>query len=228
MRTLNLKKLTVLFGLSLMIFITACQKDQNLDEIANEPQVETTDGSEYDDLFTEVDLLNEPVISDANEKDEFEILNDGLPQDVESPEAESNTEYRDSNGNTYSLWGCLDSLTLTRLQKKAIVGAVVDRNLCRKYHIIQIRKINHQIIAQANKERNFWMIKYLKGDITLNRLLTELVKIKVKTKYQLRNNPAKQHHIIALKKCNRTYVLKLKHILTPRQWVQYLNCRRGK
>lgn len=220
MNILSFKSVVISLAMSLLFVFTACQKDDTLQDI---PVQETiVDGSVYDGLFVENSLLETPVIATADENMEFSIVVDGVPEDLDNSPS---TLRLDSNGNRHVIWDCLDSLGLTQSQVDSIKMAGKANLFCKYVHIVKIRQINATIIANANKQRLALLYQYHQGNITLARLRIELLKVKVETMIELAKNPAKRHHLLAIKECNRKYALRLKVILTPQQWQAFIICR---
>lgn len=205
-------------ALTLMVGLIACEKSSVLDDFA------TPSGLTAEQLaalpFPEGELLTNPALQEATETQELAILSDGVA-DFEQGRGYA---FRDSSGQVHGMWGCLDSLQLTQGQKDSIRQVTGNFMACRAYHIREIRQINQTIISGANLQRQQLIQQYRNGQITQAQLKTALRQLMIQTRYQLRNNPAKQQQMAQLRSCYDRYLRAMHQILTPTQWQQFRDC----
>lgn len=225
MHKLKLRTLLLPGLLSLILLFNACQKNEIIDEVLDNTELNETD-LEIDEITDdEALLLESPVIQEATEDEELAILNDGFPTELDDPEA--SMLRLDSNGVRLNIWDCLDTLNLDSLQIDSLRAAAHNFHRCRVFHITQIRLINLRIIQAGNQERRDLIQQYLGGQLTLPQLFHQLRQLNNRIKYALRNNPAKQRHLHALRNCFRRFIHRIKAILTPQQWQLFIACLRA-
>lgn len=213
---------------ALSLTLVACEKSNPIESI-DDPTSQVTISEVEEQIASlpdyEAELLKAPVLQEMTEDVEMEILIDGAPTDLEDPF--SAAESIDSNGVRHGIFKCLDTLNLSQGQKDSVRAALFRTHQCKKSHIQAIRVINHRIIQNANQQRNQLVRQFVTGQITRAQLVRQLTQLNIQTHRLLRNNSAKQHHLLELRRCNLKFYRALHNILSPAQWQQFIHCRRG-
>lgn len=225
----TIKKLSLIAIFAITLLIYACQKTDSLTTADEKISITETESQAVEDAVNNfpnylTSLLAEPVVVKMDENTEMSILYDGAPENIENQGIEVISI--DANGRRHSLFRCIDTLTLSDGQLDSIKSALRKLHQCRKAHITTIRKMHHQIILRANKQRAFLIKQYREGEITIQRLRTELKQLNREAFLLIRNNPAKKAHLKAIRQCNRRFYGAIRNTLTLEQWGTIVECRR--
>ena len=218
-----MKRITLIlssFALIILLF-SACQKDntsvlsENIETMAaKDPQIVQL-------AIDETALMEMPLFVEGDLDKEFLLINDGIPKKLDDPNGPLTLT---PDQQPVPVKPCLDSLNLAQWQLDSIHHALTMRHNCATFHLQQIKQINQQILQNANQHRQQLLNDYNNGLITQQQLHQALHQLRQQTRYAFRHHPAKVQHLQALRGCHRMFFFRLKHILTPAQWQQFIDC----
>lgn len=215
------KSLTFLTIFGSLLFAACTQQEAQLAEVTSETAKQTLSEEDLAEIpYTEAALLLQPVLQPPTVDQEMAIIQDGVPEEIES----KHFHFFDSSGTRYSIWACLDSTNLSIAQKDSLRLATRRFQLCKRLVIHDIRTINRTILASANQERKLLVKAYRSGRITLVQLQQKLLQLVRKTRHALRTHPVKLRHLAQLRHCYHRYLRALHRVLTPAQWQTFIQC----
>lgn len=203
---------------------TACDKETELTP-QNTGSVEKLSAQV---LVTNYKLIENPAVSEADLSAEFLILNDGIAEE------DLPTGINEQTGNLYcrkqfkdSLYFIFTKLELTKEQAIKVHYALNDFHKCKMHHYALLKKINHEIIEKANKERYIIMMKLKNNEITKEQAEKKLKELKLMIEDRFKNDPVRKKILENLYKCHLELLENLRLILTKDQWEKFLFYLKG-
>jgi len=170
-------------------------------------------------LIVNYNQIENPVISDAGLTNEFAIVDDGmseseLPPDLDNPN--NNTDCAKKFKDP--IYHYLSQLELSNEQKVKIQKALQEFHKCKMFNYSQLKKINHEILAKAAKERDAILFKLKNNEITKEQAEKAIKALKEKVEFQMKNDPLRKKVLENLYKCHQELMENLRYILTKDQW----------
>lgn len=216
MKTVKMKTFLLLSIIALSFLFLSCEKDSEITGINENDQLVKTIADNGDMPMDYLDLILDPELSEFSIDQDLQILQDGIPVDSE-------LESMDGKGVlSPKLRFLFDKLNLSKEQMRKLHYAFQKYNKCRFHLFVQLKKLNHEIIKKANDKKHELLKKYKAGQITEAQLKQALHKLKLHTKYLLKNNPARKQIIVNLHKCHKEFIENIRLILTKEQWAMWV------
>ncbi len=219
MKNSRIKVLLPIFTLLAIFIIPACNKesDQNITTATDHQNAYEMPG---------LDLLTAPLVIEASEEQEFQIVADGMPTDLDadlSEHMELSTLL-----NHHPLRHCdrdhlLDSLQLSTSQQTQLKRALIARHHCSRSIYAQIKRHHHKIIERARNARHNLMEDFRHGKINRHQLERAMNQLNQKTRQALFDLPDQRRLLQALRSCHHDFLSQLQQILNQRQWRLWLS-----
>ncbi len=221
MKTLKMKNqkwmLAAVIVLIASLVMVSCEKNEDL----TQPSTDDVALLEKEVVNTVPDYnyLEEPLLSEPAIDEDFVILDDGMPGNIEEGFKKDSVIF---GKRKIYLKHLFDTLNLTDEQKAKLIWAMQAHHKCVYSLMIKLRHLNREIVAGANKIKWALILKYKNGDITLAELKAALLKLRNETIYKLKNNPVRKALIKGIINCHKEYMENVRLILTKEQWKLWL------
>lgn len=223
MKKIDFKLQLLIFVLISLVVFNACKKDEDPEPTPNVSASSIEAINDQETKLPNLDLLISPEISLATLDNDMTILSDGILTDED---LETDESYIAKRGRYYRLFAYLE---LTEEQKIKFKRVIAQYNRCRKTQLMQLRRINHEIISRGNLERAELIRKYKAGLLTKRELNAAMNTLNARIKNAIMNNPHRLRIIESLKGCYRVYMDNVRLILTREQLQKWIALhKRGK
>jgi len=172
-------------------------------------------------------LMNEPNYTEADLTKEYALNDDGMPAEIENSEGE---EYVFFGKRRVFIKHLFDTLQLTAEQRIKAAYVINEYVHCKMQIMLQLRKMNMEIITKANQARMDVLFKYNNGFISYAEMILAFSKINEEVRKAFYNDPVRKALIAKLINCHNEFIYDLRLILSTEQWnklVYWYNHRFG-
>lgn len=218
MKTLHLRLLAFLLAAPALFLLNSCEKEE--DNGAAQIKLK----ADYE--MPGIELMEMPELQLATEDEDFAILNDGMPGDLETDldNMELARVLSHHPGRACNPARLLDSLNLTASQRQLLRQAFIDRHRCTRSFFVRIRTHNRQVLQRAKHARQQLLQDFRSGTIDRQQLHNRLNQLNQSTRTALVNHKERRLLIRNIRQCHQSFLVQLNQILTQPQlrlWIAF-------